>query len=492
MATEVELFEYFDIPTRERIRGIIDTSGAAGITLGGRPVAAFTDSTYTSLATPAGSVSLGGGSGANVSVQQYILQNPTSAADHGTVTGAGAATAYEVIDGVPVVSVTAAANVSTTFNYKAFTGRLIPDGVLTFGLYVHDMATLSSLTLSIGDGSGFTNSFNVLLTDSSAFPCSGWYEIVVDPYATGEWSTLTEATQRKWAVSAGSPAFDSTLFTNVKAVIATDSGVACKVSFAECAIGKTGAKGQIVFVMDDGGDTQFNRAIPILERYGMRSTMGIISTQVGQANYMTLAQLQSLVAKGHECVVHGATTLTTLADITEVETEIRTHRDYLTSNGLAVGDSEKIYIYPQNVLRGSFLGVGGEALRTKLIALGFIGARTTSVTGFVSSKFMGLGGRWMMPEIGHRAAIDTEANETANVDRVILRMQQAVALGRGVVITNHNVKADTPGVAPTSTIDIQASNFKRIVKAAYDLVSTGRAENVLLSTAVKRAIASAT
>jgi len=61
MATEVELFEYFDIPTRERIRGIIDTNGAAGITLGGRAVTSYsTDSSgnVTGLVGPGGGVAL--------------------------------------------------------------------------------------------------------------------------------------------------------------------------------------------------------------------------------------------------------------------------------------------------------------------------------------------------------------------------------------------------------------------------------------------------
>lgn len=447
-----------------------------------------TSGNVTGLVGPDGDQLIEFESGASLTAEQYVLRNPTSAADHGTVTGSGAVTAYESIDGVPVVSITAAAGVSTTINFSSFVGRLIPDGTMSFGFYVHDMVTLSSLTLHVGDGSSFTNSFSVQLSDSSAFPCNGWYELIVDPNAVGDWSTLTESSQRKWAIAAGSPSFDSTLFTNAKAVIVTDSGTPCKVSFAECVIGKKAAKGQIVFVMDDGGSTNWTRGLPILERFNLKASLGIISTQVGNANYMTLAQLQNLVSRGHECVVHGATTLTSLPDMAAVETEIRTHRDYLVHNGLAVNDSEKIYIYPQNVLRGGILGVGGEILRAKLVELGFIGARTTSVTGFLSSKFTGLGSRWMVPEIGHRAATDTEANETANVDRVILRMQQAVALGRGVIITNHNIVADTPGTAPTSTIDIQVSNFKRIAKAAYDLVSSGRAENVLLSEAVKRSM----
>ena len=449
----------------------------------------------TGLVGPDGSVISFSGATPTTFIGQRVLYQPTSSADHGAVSGAGAVTAYKVQDGVPVVSVTAASGVNTTLNFSAFTGRLIAEGKASFSFYVPDMVKLGSLTLYLGDNGSFTNSFSCSLSNSSAFPVSGWYTIVVDPISTGAWSTLTETSQRKWAVATGTPDFATTLFTNAKVMISTASGVPCEVMFAECAIGKDNSKGTITFVMDDGGSTQYQRAMPILERYGMRASLGIIATLAGQANYMTVANLKNVVARGHECVVHGSTTLTDLASQAAIETEIKVNRDFLINNGLAVNDSEKIYLYPQNVVRGAGTGGlvgndGGELIRSALVNTGFIGARTTSVTGVLVDKYMGLGGRWCIPEIGHRAAIDTEANETANVDRVILRMQQAISLGRGVVITNHNIVADTPGVAPTSTIDIQVSNYARIVKAAYDLVSTGRAENVLLSTLVKRCIGS--
>lgn len=445
----------------------------------------YVGSTLVSAAY-AGSVSV---LGLSTLVDQYVLNNPTSASDHGTVSGAGAVTAYETIDGVNVVSVTAAAGVNTTINFSSFTGRLIPEGKITFGIHIPDMVKLGSITLYLGDNASFNaNTFTCQLTNSSAVPLSGWYEIVVDPKSVGQWATLTESSQRKWVTGVGSAAFDTTLFTNVKAMIATASGVPCKVSFAECAINKRNSKGQICFVMDDGVATQYTAAKPILEANGMRASLGIIATLVGAGGYMNLTQLQAMRDAGHECIVHGSTTLTSLADLSAIQTEIAVHRDYLVNNGLAVNGSEKCYLYPGNVTRGATPtgNDGGEIIHSALVNLGFIGARTTSVTGALVSKYMSKGGLWMVPEIGHRAVTTTEALETANVDRVILRMQQAVALGRGFVITNHAVVADTPGTAPTVTTDIQVSNYTRIVEAAKALVDAGTAENVLFSTLVKR------
>jgi lysophospholipase L1-like esterase len=59
MATEVELFEQYDLPGRESIRGLIDSNGKAQIQLGGRPVASYsTDGSgnVTGLAGPGGGV----------------------------------------------------------------------------------------------------------------------------------------------------------------------------------------------------------------------------------------------------------------------------------------------------------------------------------------------------------------------------------------------------------------------------------------------------
>jgi len=47
MATEVELFEYSDIPTRPGIRGIIDTNGNPQILLGGNPTVSATTNPVT-------------------------------------------------------------------------------------------------------------------------------------------------------------------------------------------------------------------------------------------------------------------------------------------------------------------------------------------------------------------------------------------------------------------------------------------------------------
>jgi hypothetical protein len=57
MATEVELFEQYDLPGRESIRGLIDSNGKAQIQLGGRPVASYSvdgSGNVTGLVGPSG------------------------------------------------------------------------------------------------------------------------------------------------------------------------------------------------------------------------------------------------------------------------------------------------------------------------------------------------------------------------------------------------------------------------------------------------------
>lgn len=81
----------------------------------------------------------------------------------------------------------------------------------------------------------------------------------------------------------------------------------------------------------------------MLEAHGMRGTFYVNSPRIGGSGYFTLAQLQSLVAKGHEI---GGHTLThpslTDVDLATVQHEICDDRSALVAKGLTV----KTFAYP--------------------------------------------------------------------------------------------------------------------------------------------------
>lgn len=71
MATEVELFEFMDLPGRESVRGYVDSNGKANVSLGGVQMPRFTtdaSGNITGLAGPGGSAAFRAESSSNFAI----------------------------------------------------------------------------------------------------------------------------------------------------------------------------------------------------------------------------------------------------------------------------------------------------------------------------------------------------------------------------------------------------------------------------------------
>jgi peptidoglycan/xylan/chitin deacetylase (PgdA/CDA1 family) len=60
----------------------------------------------------------------------------------------------------------------------------------------------------------------------------------------------------------------------------------------------------VVITFDDGYVDNYQTALPILEKHGMRATVFVIAGQVGQAGYMDWQQIQEMQARGTELGSH--------------------------------------------------------------------------------------------------------------------------------------------------------------------------------------------
>jgi peptidoglycan/xylan/chitin deacetylase (PgdA/CDA1 family) len=63
----------------------------------------------------------------------------------------------------------------------------------------------------------------------------------------------------------------------------------------------------IVLTFDDGWKTQYEYAVPILEKYHLTGTFFIITNSIGAGAYMSLDELKDLHAKGFEVASHTET-----------------------------------------------------------------------------------------------------------------------------------------------------------------------------------------
>jgi peptidoglycan/xylan/chitin deacetylase (PgdA/CDA1 family) len=63
----------------------------------------------------------------------------------------------------------------------------------------------------------------------------------------------------------------------------------------------------VSLTFDDGYDTEYTNALPLLDKYGFKSTQFIVSGLVNTSGYMTTAQVQAFANAGHEIGSHTMT-----------------------------------------------------------------------------------------------------------------------------------------------------------------------------------------
>ena len=408
-----------------------------------------------------------------------LVAYPRSSADHGTITGTGVSSSYTTRDGVPVVRITTGAGNFAEITSLAFS-RQVPLGRFHALVYVSDPSKLATINPYIGD-TGYTNFFTSSWVigntgrDNGNGGFSGWCVLTFDPPATGAYSGLSlDTQQRRFSVGAGAPDFASTTFTISKIRITPQAAVQVTVDVAGWWVSEQSTLPAIVLTADDGWATWYTDALPIAEKYGLRMSQSVIASVIGTASYCTLAQLQDAKARGHECIVHGEPPGGNLSSYTtadQVAAEISGNKAYVQANNLARNGGENIYVYPQGVYQ---LARGNSVIQDGLDQAGITYARLASVNGAgILTNLHSTKQRRYIPIIGHNWDAGDEA---ANVARLILRMQQAAAMGRSSVSMNH--KFVTTAAAQTV---ISKANFELVCAAVAELVTAGTARNLLMS-----------
>ena len=107
--------------------------------------------------------------------------------------------------------------------------------------------------------------------------------------------------------------------------------------------------GTVVFIDDDGYNQVLSILKPIYDEKGIKCSIAIPSSRVGQSGYLTLTQLKELQTQGFEILSHGYThgDLTTLS-ADSLETHFKNFTSYFRGNGLESG--AKYIVYPGNLV----------------------------------------------------------------------------------------------------------------------------------------------
>lgn len=95
----------------------------------------------------------------------------------------------------------------------------------------------------------------------------------------------------------------------------------------------------ISVTFDDGWQTVYTHGAPLLEKYGIRTTQYVLLGEFDDRNYMSLEQMRSLKAAGHEIASHSMThRLLTKVRGDELAFEVKQSKEAIIAYGLAEGN----------------------------------------------------------------------------------------------------------------------------------------------------------
>ena len=135
------------------------------------------------------------------------------------------------------------------------------------------------------------------------------------------------------------------------------------------------SKDPVVITFDDGLESAYLIAFPIMQQYGIKGTVYVVPSWVGTSGYMTLDQLTELHNAGWTIASHSLDhlDLTTLSDA-DITTQLQSTIDWLKNNGFSDGAYQLAYPF----------GDYNDTVVNDVSALGIKTARTV-VWGTISS-----------------------------------------------------------------------------------------------------------
>ncbi len=322
-----------------------------------------------------------------------------------------------------------------------FTGRI---GVW---VYVVNYALLTSIRVDVSHAdTAYTNGAYFVYTfadDDKSF--NGWHFICADKAA------MTAVGTPDWTADVGA----------IKLTITQAGATATKVNLDRI-VTSWGSKPKFIIMEDTAKASWFTYGLPILDRLGLKSTVGVVASLVGTSTYATEAQLMGAIGRGHEFAVSGAADLTGLADAATASADIATNKLYLTARDLL--GSHTCYAWPAGVYEAT---AGDQTYINLLIAQGFTCARTIA-TPFQTRIAEGFADvKWTLPTITV-AGTDSVATVTGLMDTTVVNDSCAILLYGDLVLTG--------GSGATRNI----SDFQQEMQYLANLVATGVADVVTL------------
>lgn len=289
------------------------------------------------------------------------------------------------------------------------------------------------------------------------------------------------AITNQWG-NTGALSLQSALFTHMQIRVTPTAGQVASITLRRITINPA-KRGRIAIMADDGKASWMRRAIPILERRGLRCSLSIIPDRVGSSSsYLTWDEIENLRSRGHEILTHGpiggtGNLVLNYGTVAEGVADAVACRADLKARGLLTPLGERCYVWPQGTWQSA---TGVTALLDAMQAAGFTLGRSVtryipcSVEHAVTTQYGGL----MLPIIGHIRGADATAEATV-INNVVSAIQACGASGLDGILMFHDI-IDAGG-AYGDNDQVEVDRFITIMDAIVTQIAAGRCTNPLFS-----------
>lgn len=275
----------------------------------------------------------------------------------------------------------------------------------------------------------------------------------------------------------GAPDFAADQMLSHKIRITQQIGRASDITFALVRLDDKDVP-TISIVSDDGYQSWYENASPLLADLGLVASIAVIADRVGyNGTFVTWDTLRAWNAAGHNCVTHGVRggldSLLNYATLPQMVDDVCWNRDRIIENGCDVEGSSNFYAWPQgNYFTGGNLQ--DRAIPDALMAVGFRGGRSTVMPqSFHAVHATNPAQKMIIPVIGHLwSAVD----EVANIASILTRIDNCAKYGYSASLVFHQVVAN-----PSTGIQISPTNLATILGRVAYWVAQGKVRNVLIN-----------
>lgn len=294
----------------------------------------------------------------------------------------------------------------------------------------------------------------------------------------GAWTTLSFGRQSPSIITNTISELDTAgvTVTSIKIVQATNNSAAINypVWVGEIRADTSVDRGRVSIVMDGEYSSQYSILFPLMQKYGLLSSLAITTADIGGSGRMTAAQIDEMYKAGHEVINHtydstktngyvDSTQWVAASDITE---DIRAQWAYMKSQGWTRGIGYGVWGYNYG-FNGTVLQSRQQLVASALKAAG-VQAMRKSVpynSGTLGSELVPLCNVPVDPLVVCGAAQITNTTTPAEINNII---DQAEATGQWAIITVHRAVMSAP-----SSLEMLASDFDSWMSYLSSRVSSG-------------------